>query len=146
MVLSIKRDVAFGVLLVSPEGKHSPLSVKLNFDVTNNAAEYEACILGLKAAISLDNKKLRVYGDSSLIINQISKLWKVRNESLLRYQAYLETRAEHIPEMPLVIERRQEPTYIHIIDTEPDDIPSEPWFTGILNYLTKQEYPPGAST
>ena len=38
-----------GVLLITPEGSHIPLSVKLNFEATNNMAEYEACIAGMEA-------------------------------------------------------------------------------------------------
>ena len=30
------------VLLISPEGSHIPLAIKLNFEATNNMAEYEA--------------------------------------------------------------------------------------------------------
>ena len=33
-----------GVLLITLDGSHIPLAVKLNFDVTNNMAEYEAYI------------------------------------------------------------------------------------------------------
>ena len=33
-----------GVLLISPDGSHVPLAVKLNFKATKNMAEYEACI------------------------------------------------------------------------------------------------------
>ena len=62
-----------GVLLISPEGAHTPISVKLDFEVTNNAAECEACIIGLEAAASIGVQKLEVYGDSSLIINHILK-------------------------------------------------------------------------
>ncbi|XP_075665569.1 uncharacterized protein LOC142635265 [Castanea sativa] len=36
-----------GVLLISPKGTHIPFSSKLNFPTTNNAIEYEACIMGL---------------------------------------------------------------------------------------------------
>ena len=34
-------------VLVSPKGQQIPVSVKLNFDCTNNITEYEACIVGL---------------------------------------------------------------------------------------------------
>ena len=30
------------VLLISPEGSHIPLAIKLNFEATNNMAEYKA--------------------------------------------------------------------------------------------------------
>ena len=38
-----------GVLLITPGGSHIPLAVKLNFEATNNMAEYEACITGMEA-------------------------------------------------------------------------------------------------
>ena len=38
-----------GVLLITLEVSHIPLVVKLNFEATNNMAEYEACITRMKA-------------------------------------------------------------------------------------------------
>ena len=58
-----------GVLLISPKGTHIPFSGRLNFPTTNNATEYEACIMGLQAALGLGVKELEVYGDSALIIS-----------------------------------------------------------------------------
>ena len=40
-----------GAVLISPNGNHYPFTRKLSFDCTNNVAEYEACVLGLQAAI-----------------------------------------------------------------------------------------------
>ena len=60
-----------GVLLISPKGTHIPFSSRLNFPATNNATEYQACIMGLQAALGLGVKELEVYGDSALIISQI---------------------------------------------------------------------------
>ena len=37
------------VLLITPNGSHVPLAIKLNFEATNNMAEYEACIAGVEA-------------------------------------------------------------------------------------------------
>jgi len=45
------RGYGIGILIISPEGEHTILSIKLDFDVTNNGAEYEACLYGLQAAI-----------------------------------------------------------------------------------------------
>ena len=58
-----------GVLLISPKGTHIPFSGRLNFLATNNATEYEACIMGLQAALGLGVKGFEVYGDSALIIS-----------------------------------------------------------------------------
>ena len=61
---SNQKGCGAGVLLVSPNEEHIPISVKLDFDVTNNAAEYEACIVGLETTLALGVKNLRIYGDS----------------------------------------------------------------------------------
>ena len=70
-----------GFLLISPKGTHIPFSGKLNFPATNNAIEYEACIMGLQAALGLGVKELKVYGDSTLIISQIQNRWKTRRKN-----------------------------------------------------------------
>ena len=49
-----------GVVLISPEGCHTPFTARLCFNCTNNMVEYEACILGLKAAVNLGIKSLDV--------------------------------------------------------------------------------------
>ena len=60
-----------GVLSISPKGTHIPFFGILNFPATNNSIEYEACIMGLRAALGLGLKELEVYGDLVLIISQI---------------------------------------------------------------------------
>ena len=59
------------VVIISPEGCHTPFTAKLCFDCTNNMAKNKACILGLKAAIDLRIKHLNVFGNSSLVISQV---------------------------------------------------------------------------
>ncbi|KAK5786706.1 hypothetical protein PVK06_041349 [Gossypium arboreum] len=75
-----------GTVLVSPEGNHYPLTARLNFFCTNNIAEYEACIIGLRAAIERNIKTLEVYGDSALVIYQIRGDWEVRDSKLVKYR------------------------------------------------------------
>ena len=58
-----------GVLLISLKGTHIPFFGRLNFPTTNNATEYKACIISLRAALGLGVKELEVYGDSALIIS-----------------------------------------------------------------------------
>ena len=60
-----------GVLLIFPKGTHIPFSSRLHFPTTNNATEYEACIMGLQATLGLGVKELKAYGDSALKISQI---------------------------------------------------------------------------
>ena len=57
-----------GVLLITHEGSHISLAIKLNFEVTNNMAEYEACITGMEALQYLGVKEAEVFGNSTLVI------------------------------------------------------------------------------
>ncbi|MBP1711155.1 MAG: ribonuclease [Deltaproteobacteria bacterium] len=49
---------------------------------TNNIAEYQALILGLKGALACGYKNLEIYLDSELLANQINGSYKVKNENL----------------------------------------------------------------
>ncbi|XP_052305620.1 uncharacterized protein LOC127904792 [Populus trichocarpa] len=88
-----------GAVIISPDKKQYPVSVKLHFECTNNTAEYEACILGLEAALELKIKKLDVYGDSMLIICQVKGEWQTKEEKLRPYQEYLSTLAKEFEEI-----------------------------------------------
>jgi len=57
-----------GILLITSKGSHIPLSIKLNFEATNNMAEYKACIAGMEALRELGLKEVEVFGDSTLVI------------------------------------------------------------------------------
>ena len=46
-------------------------SCRLEFECTNNTAEYEALVQGLKKEIELKVKNLKVYGDSEIVVKQI---------------------------------------------------------------------------
>jgi ribonuclease HI len=53
--------------------------------VSNNEAEYEALIHGLRLAISLGIKRLLVYSDSAMVINQVNKSWNHNKENMDAY-------------------------------------------------------------
>lgn len=50
---------------------------------TNNEAEYTALLMGLEQALELEIKELVVCGDSLLVINQINKIYRVRDSKLI---------------------------------------------------------------
>jgi len=49
---------------------------------TNNVAEYTGLILGLEKALQLGIKDLKVYGDSNLVVKQVTGEWKVKTAHL----------------------------------------------------------------
>ena len=85
-----QNESGIRVLLISPKGAHLPFSGKLNFPSTNNATEYEACIISLQATLGLGVKELEVYGDLTLIISQAQNKRKIKEESLMPYHQCLQ--------------------------------------------------------
>ena len=67
--VSNARGSRIGVVLVSPEGVRLEKSLKLGFTVSNNEAEYEALIVGLRVAQKLGVEELDVFSDSRLVVN-----------------------------------------------------------------------------
>ncbi|KAK4727398.1 hypothetical protein R3W88_032315 [Solanum pinnatisectum] len=78
-----------GVVLISPERLILPFLFVLGETCPNNAAEYQALIVGLKMASDMKIPQLDVYGDSQLIINQLLGSYEVKKEDLLSYHQYV---------------------------------------------------------
>ena len=68
--------------MITSEGSHISLAIKLNFEATNNMAKYEACIAGMEAFQEFRVKEAEVFGDSTLVITQAQNLWKVKGGTL----------------------------------------------------------------
>jgi hypothetical protein len=61
--------VGRGVLFISPTKEQLRYVLRIYFPAFNNAAEYEACLHGMRITVELGVKRLHVYGDSALVIN-----------------------------------------------------------------------------
>ena len=62
--LKSSDGVGAGCILINPEGVKTILTWILEFECTNNIAEYEALVQGMYKEISLDIKYLQAYGDT----------------------------------------------------------------------------------
>jgi ribonuclease HI/transposase InsO family protein len=78
-----------GMVLIDPQGEKLKYMVHLDFEATNNMAEYEALIFGLTAALSLGVREILVKGDSQLIIRQVRGECCCNNPQLAAYLIYV---------------------------------------------------------
>ena len=161
-------------MIISPDKKQYPISVKLQFGFTNNTAEYEACILGLEAALELNIRRIDVYGDSMLIICQVKGEWQTKKEKLRPYQEYMSKLAGEFKELEFThlgregnqfadalatlaamaridFGRKVQPVHIdirnnlaHCCSIE-GEIDGNPWYYDIKNFVQNQAYPMGSS-
>src|SRR6185312_13899217 len=76
-----------GVLFISPKGQQLKYVFQILFKVSNNEAEYEALLHGLRLAVSLGIKRILVYGDSLLVVQQVNKEWDVNKDTMDAYVA-----------------------------------------------------------
>jgi hypothetical protein len=60
----MKTGAGAGLLFISPLEKHLRYVLRLHFSVSNNVAEYEALVNGLRIAIELGVRRLDARGDS----------------------------------------------------------------------------------
>ena len=52
---------------------------------SNNEAEYEAMLAGLRLALSLEVKDVRIFSDSLLVVNQIKGQYEAKEEHIKKY-------------------------------------------------------------
>jgi ribonuclease HI len=56
------------------------------FPCTNNAAEYEALLHGLRMAKEMNLSRVRCLGDSDLVAQQVSGTWDSKDPLMVAYQ------------------------------------------------------------
>ncbi|PKU85753.1 RNA-directed DNA polymerase [Dendrobium catenatum] len=68
-----------GILLISPQEVTLEYGLRLKFPATNNMAEYEALIAGIKLAIDCKVQNLVVHTDSQLVAFQVEGEFEIHN-------------------------------------------------------------------
>ncbi|GJT92814.1 reverse transcriptase domain-containing protein [Tanacetum coccineum] len=74
-----------GLILTSPEGEEITYALRFEFDASNNEAEYEALIAGLRIAEQIGVKNLEAKVDSCLVANQINGSYEAKEQSMIQY-------------------------------------------------------------
>ena len=164
-----------GAVLVSPKSDHFPVAARLTFPYTNNIAEYEACILGVKMALDMGIRELEVYGDSSLIILQTLGEYKTKDSKLVPYHQHLIELVGKFKTISFAYIPRTENQFADAlatlasmvkvsdgIEVQPlkievekrpafclvtDEVEEQkPWYYDIMTYLQNNEYPKNADS
>ena len=81
-----KTGKGAGIVIISPSNKVYNFAFRLEFEASNNVAEYEALLLGLETAKDMGIKMLNIKGDSYLVVLQIKNQYQCKNERLKKYR------------------------------------------------------------
>jgi ribonuclease HI len=74
-----------GILFISPKGEQLKYVFQILFEVSNNEAEYETLLHRLRLIVSLGIKRLLVYSDSLLVVQQVNKEWDINKDTMDAY-------------------------------------------------------------
>ncbi|CAL2265073.1 unnamed protein product [Prunus armeniaca] len=74
-----------GIVLSAPGGTEVEYALRFQFKTTNNEAEYEALLAGLRLAQDLGAQGLRAHSDSLLVVNQINNTYQARSKRMGQY-------------------------------------------------------------
>ena len=82
---SSKHGSGVGIRLKSPTGEVLEKSFKLAFNASNNKAEYESLLAGLRLAIIVGVRNLQAHCDSQLVANQYSGDYEAKDSGMESY-------------------------------------------------------------
>ncbi len=75
-------EAGAGFYLVDGEGNEVLRGMRFLGSMTNNAAEYQALILGLREALGVGGTSIEIYTDSELVAKQLKGIYNVKNRHL----------------------------------------------------------------
>ncbi|CAJ2645722.1 unnamed protein product [Trifolium pratense] len=94
-----------GIILENSEGALIEVSLELAFPTTNNQAEYEAFLAGIRLAQDMEAEEIKIFTDSQLVASQITGEYQTKDERLTEYLnlikeklgKFKQTEVKHVP-------------------------------------------------
>ena len=80
-----KSGKGAGIVSISPSDNVYNFVFRLEFEASNNVAEYQELLLGLETAKDMGIKMLNIKGDSYLVFLQIKNQYQCKNDRLRKY-------------------------------------------------------------
>ena len=104
---SCGKRCGIGIVLISPRGARFDFSLPIPSTSTNNQAEYEAVLKGIKLLREIKADPVEIFGDAMLIVNQLIGKYDCNDDILRIYheeclellKEFKMVFIEHIPKM-----------------------------------------------
>ena len=125
------------IVLSCEDGDTVPLSFKLKFPCSNNAAEYETYLTGLAVVLSMRVKHMRVLGDSNLVVSHVKGDFALREQSLAAYRTWAQKVEQKFQTFSVEYAQRSENWFADTLATLGSQIPFKGKST--LIRISKQE-------
>ncbi|KAI3463696.1 hypothetical protein Pfo_020359 [Paulownia fortunei] len=141
------RPVIKAQVLADFVGDKFEYALKFEFLTSNNEAEYEALLAGVKLAFAVGARKLAIYSDSQLVVNQVKGEYEARDEKMIKYLSLTydmlakleEYEIKRIPRADQLAKLASSMANINLERSHFYHPPS--WKGNIVQYLTMEELP-----
>ena len=98
-------EAGFGVYVTAPDGSEVASLFGYLGQATNNVAEYQALLHGLRFALERGASEVEVYSDSELLVRQLEGRYRVKNAGLIPLYReaqglllrFAKSRVSHVP-------------------------------------------------
>ncbi len=97
-----------GAYICTPQGEVVAEIAEYLGETTNNVAEYQGLLFGLKRLIELKAGSVEVRADSELMVKQINGQYRVKHPNLIPLHAEAKQLMRKIPEVKVVHVRREQ--------------------------------------
>ncbi|KAM1658613.1 hypothetical protein ACFXTN_042755 [Malus domestica] len=84
---SNQQGCGAGLVLMTPDKVAIEYVLCFKFKASNNEAEYEALLAGLRLAKHLRVKRIDIFSDSQLVVNQVTNNFDAKDSSMTAYLA-----------------------------------------------------------
>jgi len=96
-----------GIVLVSPRGATFELSFPIEATATNNQAEYQTLLKGIRLLQGIGADAVEIFGDSMLVVNQLIGIYECKDDILRVYheeccrllRKFKKVTIEHVPKL-----------------------------------------------
>src|SRR3954469_13053985 len=86
----LRNGLGAGIVLTSPKKDQLKYVLQIHFAASNNVAEYEALVHGLKVAKEIGIRRILCYGDSDLVVQQVSGNWDALDDNMASYRFHVQ--------------------------------------------------------
>ncbi|XP_071728711.1 uncharacterized protein [Rutidosis leptorrhynchoides] len=120
-----------GLILTNPDGKEHTYALRFVFPISNNEAEYEALLSGLRIAEKMGVKALKVAVDSQLVANQLNETFEARDPEVDALSKLASLTFSHFAKDVWVEGVEQKSTDVVAVPVKEVNT----WMNPIINYL-----------
>ncbi|KAM1137184.1 hypothetical protein ACFX2B_034815 [Malus domestica] len=80
---------------MTPDKVAMKYALRFKFKASNNDDEYEALLAGLRLAKHLGVKRIDIFSDSQLVVNQVTNNFDAKDSSMAAYMAQTQLLLKH---------------------------------------------------